>query len=163
MFERFDAAARRALVLAQERARAAGVERISPLHLLYGVIAASTEVAAVAGVDATTIERALGASDVAPPPPLNAREERALRNELRQRGLPPARVAELVARLQRQRMLGPVDLTPAGRAVLKGCTAPAVGALDLFRVLIDDPDAEALLVTLGVNVSSVREARAGHT
>lgn len=42
MFERFTKSARVAVVLAQEEARDSGADKITPTHLLLGVLAPST-------------------------------------------------------------------------------------------------------------------------
>lgn len=161
----FETDAKRAVVAAQQAARAAGADGIGIAHLLCGALeAAGTAAARLAelGVTAELARSRVGAnSDRATLPPMSRREARELRAQLRARGLGPAKAEAFVERIRRQRDTGPVAFDDEARALLESCAADGVtSATGILRRVLDQPGAEAraLAEAAGTSVETVRRA-----
>jgi len=168
MLERLTTDARRALVAAHEAARAAGAERISVCHLVYGLLVAggdeqSVRLQAIGLTAAAVREHITPVTADSGPPPLSAAEARDLRNQLRDRGLTAEEARDVVTRVQQQRALGPVALDDGARAAVATAIAGSddpIGGGELLAAVVTSPSPElaALLVAIGVAPGDMKEA-----
>lgn len=168
MFEGFSTEAKRAIVLAQGAARAAGAELISCAHLLYGLLAAGGEAAerlAPLGLTAEAVSAhgdADGTQEM--PPPMTLDEAREFRRQLRARGITAAKAEQLFFRIQRQRSTGPVEFDERAAAVLKSRASDSeTTTAALLRAMFASPppDVAALIAAAGTTADEVRRALSG--